>query len=227
MTEVISRIKVKGKLFEIKVDLDKAILFKKQGKGSSRDFLVVDTIFTDIKKGFKPPIQDLKDAFGTEDHYTIAEKIVKNGEVQLPQEYRDKMREEKIKQVVDFLAKNCLDPRTGAPYTPERIEESIKQAGAKIDNRAVSEQALSIIKDLEKILPIKIETKKISIIVPPAHTGKVYGLLKSFNPEKEDWQNDGSLKVIINLPAGLQLEFYDKLNNITHGAALTKEIKKE
>lgn len=225
MTEVISRIKVKGKLFEIKVDLDKALAFKKQNKGNARDFLSTDLIFTDIKKGFKPTIQDLKDCFGTEDHYKIAEKIVRDGEVQLPQEYRDKMKEEKVKQVVDFLAKNCVDPRTGAPYTPERIEEAIKQTGARIDNRAVAEQALVIIKDLEKILPIKIETKKILIIVPAEHTGKVYGLLKSFNPEKEDWQNDGSLKAIINLPAGLQLEFYDKLNNITHGAAVTQEIK--
>ncbi len=227
MTEVITRIKIKGKLFEARVDLDRALEFKKQGKGSSRDFLIVDTIFNDWKKGLKPSSQDLKDAFGTEDHYAIAEKIVKNGEVQLPQEYRDKLKEEKIKQVVDFLTRNCIDPRTGAPYTADRIEEAMKQAGAKIDNRKASEQAIQIIQDIQKILPIKIETKKISITIPPADTGKMYGMLKSFNPEKEEWLNDGSLKVIINLPAGMQIEFYDKLNNMTHGAAITQEIKQD
>jgi ribosome maturation protein SDO1 len=227
MTEVMSRIKVKGKTFEIRVDLDKALAFKQKKQGTARDFLVIDTVFTDWKKGLKPSNQDIKDAFKTEDHYAIAEKIVSSGEVQLPQEYRDKKREEKIKQVIEFLSKNCVDPRTGAPYTADRIEEAMKQAGAKVDDRKTSEQAIQIIKDIEKILPIKIETKKIEIIILPTHTGKVYGLLKSFNPVKEEWLNDGSLKVIINLPAGLQLDFYDKLNNMTHGDAITKEIKQE
>jgi ribosome maturation protein SDO1 len=225
MTEVIARIKVKNKTYEVSVDLDKALLFKKHKQGNSRDFLVIDTIFTDWKKGFKASTQDLKNAFNTEDPYAIAEKIVTQGEVQLPQEYRDKQREEKIKQVIDFLSKNCVDPRTGAPYTAQRIEEAMKQVGARVDNKAASEQALKIIKDLEKILPIKIETKKISITVPAAHTGKAYGILHNFNPEKEEWLNDGSLKVIINLPAGMQIEFYDKLNSVTHGSALTEEIK--
>lgn len=225
MTEVISRIKAKGKLYEIKVDLDKALAFKKQGQGTSRDFLVIGTIFTDMKKGLKPSEQDLKDAFNTEDPYKIAEKIVKDGEIQLPQEYRDKMRQEKVKQVVEFLSKNCLDPRTGAPYTAQRIEEAMKQSSVRIDDRKASEQAIQIIQDIQKILPIKIETKRIEIIVPAQHTGKIYSLLKSFNAEKEEWLNDGSLKTIVNLPAGLQLEFYDKLNGMTHGEAMTKEIK--
>ena len=225
MTEVIARIKIKGKLFEIRVDLDKALEFKQKKQGSSRDFLAVDTIFNDFKKGLKPSTSDLKEAFNTEDHYAIAEKIVINGEVQLSQEYRDKKREEKMKQIIEFLSKNCVDPRTGAPYTPQRIEEAMKQAGARVDERKASEQAIQIIKDITKILPIKIETKKIEITVPATHTGQVYGLLKSFNPEKEEWLNDGSLKVRINLPAGMQLDFYDKLNNMTHGAAMTQEIK--
>jgi ribosome maturation protein SDO1 len=227
MTEVISRIKVKGKTYEALVDLDKALSFKKQKQGTSRDFLAIDTIFTDWKKGFKASMNDLKDAFGTEDSYKISEKIVLDGEVQLPQDYRDKAREEKMKQVIDFLVRNCIDPRTSAPYTAERIEEAIKQAGAKVDDRNATEQAMQIMKDIEKIIPIRIETKKIMITVPATHTGRVYGMLKNFKPEREEWLNDGSLKVTINLPAGMQLDFYDKLNNMTHGAAITQEVKKE
>ena len=130
--------------------------------------------------------------------------------------------------MVDFLARNCIDPRTSAPYTADRISAAMKEVGAKVDeNKSADDNALVVIKDLEKVLPIKIATKKIKITVPPAHVGHVYGLLKNFNKEKEDWLNDGSLLCIINLPAGMQFEFYDKLNNATHGSAITEEIKEK
>ena len=44
------------------------------------------------------------------------------------------------------------------------------------------------------------------------------------NKEKENWLNNGDLEVIVSIPAGLTLEFYDKLNSLTHGSALTEEI---
>lgn len=231
MTDVVARIKVKGKNFEIIVDCDKALALKRQGKITNpatalRDVLVIDTVFSDYKKGLKVSSSDLKNAFDTDNVYDVAAKIILNGEIVLPQEYRDKAREEKLKQVIDFLSRNCVDPRTGAPYTPERIGSAIKQVGAKIEeNKPVDEQALIIIKDLTTVLPIKIEMKKIKIIVPPAYVAQVYGFLKNFTKEKEDWLGDGSLSCVINLPAGMQLEFYDKLNNITHGSAVTEEIK--
>ena len=45
--------------------------------------------------------------------------------------------------------------------------------------------------------------------------------------ESEEWLADGSLKCIVNIPAGLQMEFYDKINAITHGAVLSEEIKEK
>jgi ribosome maturation protein SDO1 len=229
MTNVLARIKKKGKEFEIMVDLDKALAFRKQKlQGTAitlRDTLEVNDIFTDHKKGFKASSKDLKDAFGTDDVFQAAGDIINTGEVQLTQEYREKLREQKMKQIIDFLARNCMDPRTSAPYTPQRIEQAIKQSGARIDDRDSEEQAMIILKDIEKIIPIKIAVKRIEITVAPEHVGKIYNLIKTFKKEKEDWLNDGSMRCIINLPAGMQLEFYDKLNSATQGSAITKEIK--
>ena len=58
------------------------------------------------------------------------------------------------------------------------------------------------------------------------HTGRAYGIINEYK-EKEEWLGNGDLKVIVNIPVGLQSEFYDKLNSITHGAALTEELKAE
>ena len=38
-------------------------------------------------------------------------------------------------------------------------------------------------------------------------------------------KQDGSLEVVVNIPAGITLDFYDKLNSVTHGSALTEELK--
>jgi len=43
--------------------------------------------------------------------------------------------------------------------------------------------------------------------------------------ESESWLNDGSLEVIVKVPAGLVIDFYEKLNGVTHGSALTEEIR--
>lgn len=229
MTDVVARLKVKDKHFEIIVDCDKVLALKKQGKisaGMLRDVLAIDTVFSDYKKGLKVGSVDLKNAFGTDVIYDIAAKIIQDGEVQLTQEHREKAREMKMKQIIDFLSRNCVDPRTGAPYTAQRLEAAFKQAGVSIEeNKSADEQALVIIKKLEPIIPIKIDKKRIRLTIPPIYTGQIYNLLRNFSMEKEEWLNDGSLSCIINLPAGMQLEFYDKLNNLTHGSATTEELK--
>jgi len=229
MVDVVARIKIKGKNFEIIVDCDKAMTLKKNksvSAASVRDILAIDKVFSDYKKGLKVSDSDLKECFGTEDINEIAAKIVSEGEVVLPQEYREKEREQKFRQIVDFLVKNAVDPRTNAPYTAERITSALKEAGARVDEtRSADEQALLIIKQIQNKVPIKIATIKLKIVIPAAHTGKAYGLLQKFTKTKEEWQSDGSLMCIIDLPAGMQMDFYDKLNAITHGSAITEEIK--
>src|SRR3989344_3011186 len=102
MTQTTARIKQHGKHFEIIVDLDKALKFKK-GLSPTTDFLEADTIFTDSKQGLRAPEKDIKEAFGTADIAAIAVKIVKSGEILLTQEYREEGREKNVKQVVDFI----------------------------------------------------------------------------------------------------------------------------
>jgi ribosome maturation protein SDO1 len=226
MTQTTARLKHSGKNFEIMVDLDKALSYKKgEGVTDSREFLEIDQIFKDHKKGEKASESDLKNSFGTEDVYDIAGQIVKKGEVLLTQEHRDDEREQKIKQVVDFLVANSVDPSSGRPHTAERIKSALSEAQVHIKNTPIDQQASEIVEKISAVLPIKIETKRVKITVPAMHTGKVYGVLSPYNKEKEKWLDDGSLEVVIDVPAGLIMEFYDKLNSITHGSALTEDLK--
>lgn len=224
MTQTIARITKSGKHFEILVDLESAMKFKK----GETDFIEFDydKIFTNAKKGELASSSEIEIAFGTSDFNEVAKKIIKQGEVLLTQDYRDEEKEKKYKQVIDFLSKNAIDPQTKNPITPERIKSALNQSGINIKNTSIANQLDDILNSLNKIMPIKIETKKIKVIIPSMYTAKVYGIITPYK-EKENWKDDGSLEVLLNIPAGLIMDFYDKLNSATSGSALTEEINQD
>ena len=86
-----------------------------------------------------------------------------------------------------------------------------------------SKEMIRHLKEKAKRLGIK---KKVKIKVPAIHTGKVYGVINQYK-EQENWLGDGGLEVVVNVPSGLIIDFYDKLNAVTHGSALTEEIREE
>jgi ribosome maturation protein SDO1 len=219
-----ARIKKAGKRFEIIVDLDDAMKLK---KGEISLISVEgDSIFSDSKKGQRASPSDLKQAFGTEDVSEIAKIIIKEGEVLTTQDYRSEEQEKKFKQVIDFLVSNSINPQTNNPHTPERIKSALEEAHVNIKNVPVESQINEIVELVSKVLPIKIETKKIKITIPAIHTGQAYGVVNQYK-EEEKWKDDGSLEIIVNVPCGIVIDFYDKLNSITHGSALTEEIKND
>jgi len=224
MTQTLARIKKTGKNFEILVNLDDALKFKK----GEISFIEAegDKIFTDSKKGQVPSSDDLNKAFGTTDTNEIIKTIVKSGEVQLTQEHRDAEQEQKFKQVINFLATNAIDPQTKNPHTPERIKNALEQSHINIKNVPIENQIKEIITEISKIIPIKLETKKVKVTIPAIYTGKAYGVVSQYK-EEEKWLDNGDLEIIVSVPSGIVMDFYDKLNSVTHGAALTEDIKED
>ena len=92
---VIARLKKDGKEFEIFVDCEMALKFKETGE--FEDVLVSDKVYKDNKKGLVASEEDVKRAFRTDNIVEIAKTIIKNGEVQLTTEYRNKLRDKKRK----------------------------------------------------------------------------------------------------------------------------------
>ncbi|MDE1848967.1 MAG: ribosome assembly factor SBDS [Nanoarchaeota archaeon] len=222
MADTTARIKKAGKNFEIIVDMDEALKFKK-GQ-SSFPGAESDRIFTDLKKGLVASQSDLKSSFGTSDANVIISEIVKNGEILTTQEYRDEEREKKMKQVIDFLVKNSVDPKTGNPHTNERIKNALEQAHVNIKNTPVENQISDILQEISKIIPISVKMKKVKVTVPAIHTGQAYGILNPYK-QNEEWLSDGSLQATLNIPSGMLMNFYEKLNSVTHGSALTEEVR--
>ena len=122
---VIAKITRNGIHFEILVDPDMALEYKKGKAVPIDDLLAANEIFTDSHKGERASDEDMQKNFGTTNHEEIAKKILKDGEIQLTTEQRRKIMEERRLQVADIIAKNGADPKTHLPHPQQRILNAI------------------------------------------------------------------------------------------------------
>ncbi len=223
---IIGRIERDGHKFEVYLDPDNAYAYLEGKKKDLNNILVVEEVFKDAKKGERCGPELLKKTFGTDDIYRILEIILKHGDVQLTTEQKRKMAEDRRKQIIAIIAKNAIDVRTKAPVPPQRIELAMEEAKIHIDPfKSAEEQVPSVLKALKLILPIKFEKVKIAVKIPANYAMKAYGILKSYDVEREEWSSSGDLFALIVIPAGMQGEFFDKLNKATHGEVETKKIE--
>lgn len=220
----VARLKKGGENYEVSVNSEAAINFKK-GLGEFGDVLKNEEIWADAKKGKLASENKLMSVFKTDNKIEIAKKIVKEGEIQLTADYRSKQLEEKKKMIIETIHRNAIDPRTNAPVPITRLENAFDEAKVHVDDRPVDQQINDILDKLRPVLPIRFEIKKIQIIIPAEHASKSYHVIKAYKIVKEEWQNDGSLKAVIELPSAMQTDFFDKINNVTHGGVETKEIE--
>lgn len=225
---VIARIRKEGNIFEILVDCDKALEYKAGKNISLSDVIATNQVFKDVKKGEKASENLLKQIFKTDDAMQIANIIIKEGEIQLTAAHREKIREEKKRRIISIIHMNAVDSKTGLPHPPQRIESAMEEAKIHIDeHKSAEEQVDDVLKKIRVIIPIKFETREIAVKVPAKYAGQSYSTLKRYKLLRDEWQNDGSLVAVVEIPAGIQDEFFNQINKITHGDVETKILKAE
>jgi ribosome maturation protein SDO1 len=223
---VVARLSSHSTTFEILVDPELAMAVKSGQSDDIRGILVIDKVFKDAKKGDKAADEMVQKVFGTTDVLKVAEEIVRRGEIQVTTEQHRQMREQRLRQVIALISKRAINPQTGTPHPPARIESAMEQARVHVDEfKSAEEQLPNIIKALQPLVPLKFEIRRIAVKVPAAYAGKAQNIVKSFATVKqEQWLNDGSWAAVVEVPAGIQAEFFDKLNELTRGEAQTKVL---
>ena len=228
MTDVtVVRYSFEGDKFEILVKPDPALDYKLGKKKDISAVLVSDDIYTDSGKGTKPATEKLLKAFKTEDPTEIAQIILQKGDLNLTTDQRRKMIDEKKKQIVEFITKTYVDPRTHLPHPPLRIEQAIKDARVSVDpQKNANEQVKDIVEKLRSIIALKSESLQLEITIPAQYASQSYAVLKSVGSlKKEEWQNNGSLKAILEIPAAARPNVIDRLGSITKGSATVEVIQ--
>jgi len=226
---VVGRLTISGQKFEILVDPDKALEFKRGAKITVQEMLAYPVVYKDTKSGEAVAATDLQKAFGTVDPIKIAERIIRNGEIQLTTDQRRVMVETRKTQISAIIARKGVNPQTNTPHPQQRIIGVMDQVGVMIDPFADAEsQVEKVLKAIKVVIPIKFEKVVLQVKIPPQHAGKAFPVLKSSGDLKsEQWLNDGSLQANVEILAGVQEEFQQKLANATKGEYESKIVKRE
>ncbi|MGQ9542860.1 MAG: ribosome assembly factor SBDS [Candidatus Bathyarchaeia archaeon] len=222
-----ARITVGGEHFEILVKPDLALDYKMGKKITVSQILAIEEVYSDASKGTRASAEKLHKTFGTTEPIKIAEEIMKHGELQLTTTQRRQLIDEKRRSIINFISRNCIDPRTGAPHPPLRIEQALSQVRVSIDPlKSVEEQSKEIIDMLKPIIPIKMEQVRVAVKISAEHAAKAYGALKSFGSIIiEEWHSDGSWSGTVEMPAGLYGPFVEKIGKLTQGTVQIRMLK--
>ena len=224
----LARLKKGGVTFEVVIDPDQAILYKNKKISDVSEVLKSEHVFSDGKKGLQASKEHMSSIFEGKSDLEVAKIIIDEGELQLSQSYRDALYESKKNKIIDIIHRNGVDPKNDLPHPRNRIENAIEEAKVKFDYyKSAEDQVEEILKKIRTVLPIKFETLQVEVKIGAKYANKMYGPISSYAKIIHDnWLEDGVWLVLVEIPAGIQNEFYEKLNALTHGDVSTKIVKK-
>ena len=200
---VIARVEKAGEKFEVLVKPDAVQRIRDGKEVDLLRELAIDEIFKDAHKGSKASEEKMMEFFGTTEPLAVA------------------------KQIVQYIAANAINPQTGAPHPPQRIENAMEEAKVHVDPfKSIEEQVKEVLDALRPLIPIRFEKVRIAVKLSAEDSAKAYGDLKSFGTIlKEEWSPTGAWLGVVEMPAGLQTEFLERLNAKTKGNVETRILK--
>src|SRR5665647_1895915 len=120
---VVARLESHGERFELLVDPEAASRFRHGEEGLElEDVVAALNVFENASRAERASDETLKKVFHTTVFEEIGPQIIRKGEIHLTAEQRRQMIVDKRRQVVAFIARNAVNPQTGLPHPPHRIE---------------------------------------------------------------------------------------------------------
>lgn len=221
---IVARLETHGETFEILLD-PKAMDLVKQGKEVDlSEYLAVEDVFKDARKGTRPESSKVREVFGTEDPAEVARHIIQKGEVQITAQQRKELLDAKYRRIVAYIAANAINPQTKLPHPPKRIEIALEEGKFHADPmRSFDREIEEAMKVLRPLLPIRFEKSRIAIRIKADDYGRCYDELCRYGiVDREEWTNDGFWIGTMEIPAGLIDEIAEKLKSRTKGNAAVK-----
>ncbi|MDH5020036.1 ribosome assembly factor SBDS [Halobacterium rubrum] len=226
---VTARLETHGERFEVLVDPDAALEMKRgEFEGELEDVIAARDVFENASRGDRPAEEDLEEVFGTTEPLDIIPEIIEDGEIQITAEQREEMQERKKRNLINTISRNAINPQMdGAPHPPDRIESALEEAGFTVDPMTPAEEQVDdALEALRPVIPIRFEEMTVAVQLPADYAGSGQAKLREFGElEREEWQADGSWVGVITFPAGMQDEFYGRVNEVSEGEGETSVVK--
>ncbi len=145
-----------GERFEVLVDPPNQAMRIRQGEEIDLENVVAaDSIFSNAAHAERASEEALLKVFKTTEFEQAALRIIQKGEIHLTAEQRRHLIAEKRNRVVTFISRNAVNPQSGFPHPPQRIELAMEEARVNIDPpfKSVEEQVKDVVKALRPLLP--------------------------------------------------------------------------
>ncbi len=223
---VTARFETEGNRFEILIDPEAAQQYKEGEEIDWEEAIAADGIWNDSSKGDRAPEKLVNDTFGSLDLIDIYKKILAEGSIQLTSQQKKEMVEQKRKRIISHIAANAMNPQTGGPHPPQRIENAIEEIRYSVDPIESDEKQIEkIVSKIKLLIPISFDKIRVAVKIPAIYVGKCYGQLSGLgNIESEEYQKDGSWIGIIEMAAAAQTKLEDLLGSVTKGTAEIKAL---
>tara|TARA_B100000470_G_scaffold48824_1_gene36185 strand:- start:52 stop:744 length:693 start_codon:yes stop_codon:yes gene_type:complete len=223
---VIARYETGGNRFEILIDPKAAQSYSEGDEIDWEDAIAADGIWSDSAKGERAPDIIVNNTFETTDLIDIYKKILADGTIQLTSQQRKEMVEQKRKRIVAHIVANAMNPQTGGPHPPQRIENAIDEVRYSVDPmETMDKQVEKIINLIKTLIPISFEKIRVAVKIQAIYVGKCYGQITSLSKiESEEYQKDGSWIGMLEMSATSFAKLEDALGSLTKGTAETKML---
>jgi ribosome maturation protein SDO1 len=223
---VVARLETHGERFEILVDPDLAVAVRHGEEIDIEDAVAAIFVFENASRAEKSSDESLQKVFQTTDFGTIARRIIEKGEIHLTSEQRKHLIEEKRGQVITYIARHAINPQTGLPHPPTRIEMAMEEAKVTIDPfKSLEDNVAETMKALRPLIPIRFEELRVAVRIPPEYAAKAYGDIDAFaRIEQEEWQKDGSWICVVKIPGGMQQELESLVRKLSKGSGQVRVL---
>jgi len=223
---VVARLETHGERFEVLVDPDLATGIRHGDAVDIEDAVAAIFVFENASRAEKSSDESLQKVFGTTDFGTIARRIIEKGEIHLTADQRKHLLAEKRGQVITYIARHAINPQTGLPHPPTRIEMAMEEAKVSIDPfKPLDELVAETMKALRPLIPIRFEEVRVAVKIPADHAAKAYGDIDAFaRIEQEEWQKDGSWICVVKIPGGMQQELEGLVRKVSKGTGQVRVL---
>ena len=165
--------------FEILCKMGTAQKYK-EGKLGINNVLVSDDVFLGhYQKGERPSPSDLTAAFKTTDMAVCAKYILDHGEINLSQDERKEKVEQRRNEIINYIHKYFVDPKTKTPHPVTRIDNALTVLKVHPDpDKSFDREIQEIVKLLPGVLIIKRCEIEATLSVPTAFMGAADGIVR-------------------------------------------------
>jgi ribosome maturation protein SDO1 len=216
---VVARIKKGEHTFEVLVYPFIAWDFRHNYKNVTIEQVVAfEEVYSDVQKANIASKEVLLEVFDTDNIYKIAEKIVRDGDVQLTTAQRQMLHEKREKEVINYITQNAHDPKNKTPIPEQRILNAFEELKIKVNlNKQKEKEIEEIVDKLKRIMPISFEKIIVIAEIPANFAGKVSSVVYKYEVADQKWLPSGALVVSLKVPAGVKQQLVSDLNTVTHG----------